>query len=470
MSVGSRMHDDYLYMSPELERGREGFGLRRRRDRHSPPAEMIIDKHTRRSRGKHGEEEEHEWEVEIDRSRHRPRHHRLHHDELYLTRPRRHRSLPRPVEREEIVISREESPRRVTEREELIVRHETDAASEASYHVEPNPIRAPPIHQEVVTHHRHIDHGYSSVPPPRRREASRRRDIEEIDIKRRHRESRDFDATRETDLEVSIRHKEDSREGGRSHPTLAIREHPRDSRDEEDIRHEAEFYNRRTMGRAQMGEAYNGATRDWNILDVPPGTKRVTMDGIGGASQEVTWQRYNGVRRSKFIPETEERGSDRLHKREHDRDFEKGRGSVGRRFVGVKDRKDELWTEITKDLVVPEAIETLGYAYEETPNFFYIFDYLHYDDVAELVDLSEDVRRRRRDRIREIQRERSIPPVTALPIPPGPPPISKALPERPTRAYWDEDRVRETEIIFDDHYHRRRRSRHRSPTTVDIRW
>ncbi len=29
------------------------------------------------------------------------------------------------------------------------------------------------------------------------------------------------------------------------------------------------------------------------------------MDGVGGASADVTWQRYNGVRRAKFILERE---------------------------------------------------------------------------------------------------------------------------------------------------------------------
>lgn len=37
-----------------------------------------------------------------------------------------------------------------------------------------------------------------------------------------------------------------------------------------------------------------------------------------------------------------------------------------------------MWTEITKDLVVREAIEELGYEYEETKQFFYIMDYLRY--------------------------------------------------------------------------------------------
>ena len=38
----------------------------------------------------------------------------------------------------------------------------------------------------------------------------------------------------------------------------------------------------------------------------------------------------------------------------------------------------EMWTEITKDLVTKEAIEYAGYAYEETPEFFYVMEYLRY--------------------------------------------------------------------------------------------
>jgi hypothetical protein len=37
-----------------------------------------------------------------------------------------------------------------------------------------------------------------------------------------------------------------------------------------------------------------------------------------------------------------------------------------------------MWTEITKDLVLREAIEELGYRYEETKWFYYIMDYLRY--------------------------------------------------------------------------------------------
>ncbi|KAL4808749.1 hypothetical protein BDV18DRAFT_133106 [Aspergillus unguis] len=83
------------------------------------------------------------------------------------------------------------------------------------------------------------------------------------------------------------------------------------------------------------------------------------------------------------------------------------RGKVGPRYIGVKDRRERLWTEITKDLVVREAIERAGYEYEEFDSVYYIFSYLHPDDVDALVDHSDAIRRARRRRIQEIQRERS---------------------------------------------------------------
>lgn len=141
------------------------------------------------------------------------------------------------------------------------------------------------------------------------------------------------------------------------------------SRLEADVAAEAEYYSRRAEERGYMGEAYNGATRDWTIVDVPPGTERVTMDGVGGASAEITWQRYNGVRRAKFVPEREER----------DMQLYDGRGEMtNRRFVAERDRVRDMWTEITKDLVVREAIEQCGYEFDETEFFFYVMEYLRY--------------------------------------------------------------------------------------------
>ena len=114
-----------------------------------------------------------------------------------------------------------------------------------------------------------------------------------------------------------------------------------------------------------MGEAWNGATRDWAIVDVPPGTNRVQMDGVGGASQEISWQRYNGVRRANFNPDS---GGPPASMPE----------DLRRKFVGVRPKEDSMWTEITKDLVVREALEGSGYEFEETEYFYYVMEYLRY--------------------------------------------------------------------------------------------
>ena len=178
-----------------------------------------------------------------------------------------------------------------------------------------------------------------------------------------------------------------------------------DIRDDES---EADYYAGRVNDRAYIGEAYNGATKDWSIVDVPPGTERVRMDGVGGGSEEITWQKFNGVRRSKFIPEREretiresssraiqapsrekdtldiEISSSRRRKggAVYEREYERIEETNNDRRVGMprgpKNRVGTLWTEITKDLVVKEAIEELGYDYEETEYFYYIIRYLQY--------------------------------------------------------------------------------------------
>lgn len=166
---------------------------------------------------------------------------------------------------------------------------------------------------------------------------------------------------------------------------------------------EAESITGRIDARGRMGEAWNGATRDWAIVDVPPGTERVKMDGVGGGSAEVTWQRYNGVRRSKFIPDRDdspdmpvatqpeparESSRERLSvqiydSKRHNREVEVD--DVRDRRISIRDdgrhshrKRDGMWTEITKDLVNREAVERLGYEYEETEWFFYVMKYLSY--------------------------------------------------------------------------------------------
>lgn len=170
-----------------------------------------------------------------------------------------------------------------------------------------------------------------------------------------------------------------------------------------DFDDEARYITSKIDSRGQMGEAYNGITKDWTIIDVPPGTERVRLDGAGGASAEVTWQKYSGVRRSQFIPERDERSvvsassaSDRDHDRERDRErdrdardsrlsiqiYNERGGDEREKRISIhgsqNPRRSEMWTEITKDLVTREAIEELGYDYEETEYFFYIMQYLRY--------------------------------------------------------------------------------------------
>lgn len=43
-----------------------------------------------------------------------------------------------------------------------------------------------------------------------------------------------------------------------------------------------------------------------------------------------------------------------------------------------KPKPKEMWTEVTKDLVSREAIEKVGYEFDETDDFFYVLEYLQY--------------------------------------------------------------------------------------------
>ena len=262
-------------------------------------------------------------------------------------------------------------------------------------------INAPTIHQEVITHHRHIDHGFevsrpriierppSPPSPPLApiRPRERARSEERIEISRVQTRN---GVTEAEDIVI------DRRDGPTSGSMTPYRPPP--GRDpyydprrepqrgyERDVQEEADYYNSRAMDRSYIGEASHGATRDWTEVDVPPGTSRVRMDGAGGGSQEITWQRYNGMRRSKFIPDGMDDGYDNrpvplptpLPGALAPISPASG-GEIGRRFGRERDPKEGMWTEVTKDLVIEEAIREMGYEYEETENFYYIIAYLRY--------------------------------------------------------------------------------------------
>lgn len=270
-------------------------------------------------------------------------------------------------------------------------------------------------------------------PPPLRRERVRERETEidiftsrnetEVDIHKRNRSrsrprQRPAPASRpsyyddeviiQSDrdrLQVDIEHKHNHRRSRSVAPPAPAPARP-------DYAEESEYITGKIDSRGRMGEAWNGATKDWTIVDVPPGTERVKMDGVGGGGAEVTWQRYNGVRRAKFVPERDSTTvsasstsvNEPLREAVSERDrlsvqiYDKHRdGSRDRTIVedvhdtriSIRDRdrdrdrrpakkQQEMWTEITKDLVLREAIERLGYEYEETEFFFYVMEYLRY--------------------------------------------------------------------------------------------
>ncbi|EEP78900.1 predicted protein [Uncinocarpus reesii 1704] len=414
-----RVSDEFVHVPRDVERERDEVRIRRREHR-SPPVSFEFDERIVHKRGKsrprehtfRREEDEvvirerdydsdnfsrrprqrptghlHEIDVEIDHGRHK--------DEILYRNISRERPRPKLDEREDIFIHHEDRRAgrgRQLEKDEVIIRRNVDRSSSRESSIAPQrSIHAPPIHQDVITHHRHIEHG------------RRGRGIDDLEII--HRRGNDYKSPpparpRFEDRDQVMTSHTTTRGSGqeRDRDVLVVRDrdHHHDSRDRADIAAEADYYNRRATAGSSIGEAYNGATQDWSIIDVPPGTKRVTLDGVGGASQEISWQRYNGVRRSKFNVEGDEYSS------EYDK------AGIGKRYMGVKNRKDKLWTEITKDLVIEEALEKAGYEYEETEHFFYVFSYLRYDDVAHLVRISEDFRRARRERIREIQAERAI--------------------------------------------------------------
>jgi len=206
---------------------------------------------------------------------------------------------------------------------------------------------------------------------------------------------------------------------------------------------ESEYITSVVDGRGRMGEARGGATKAWTIVDVPPGTERIRMDGAGGARTDTTWSKYSGVRRTKFIPERDDspaKGERLSLILDREREIEIDR-VTDRRITRspAPPQPKEMWTEITKDLVEREAIDELGYKYEETDDFFYIMDYLKYDEVLHLTELSDEIRRskrRARDNLR-FDRERDYY-------------------EEIDRRHYDtrrpqrrDERVRETEVIYD---------------------
>lgn len=246
----------------------------------------------------------------------------------------RARSRSRDSE-DEIIIRRDERQGRRGEetRQEIIIRRSSQSRSPSPVESvrtapppapapappppEPQVIYAPQIHQEVITHHRHIDHGYEvrlpprrepvysrppstpSPPPPPPPEPVRERSEERIEIRRT-----------------------DTRNGRRMEEDIIIDRHERERSE-------------------------------------PPPPVRTRGQSVD-IRDEVDYRRDWAVRPYKE-PEPEPEPP-----------------AIGPRYGRQRDPRDGLWTEVTKDLVVREAIEEMGYEYEESDDFYYIFKYMGY--------------------------------------------------------------------------------------------
>lgn len=338
--------------------------------------------------------------------------------------------------------------------------------------VSPEPVRAPPIHQDVITHHRHIDHGFEGVRLPRAPSPevrSRRSSFDEVDIHHRsskggrkseddvvykHRyvnededeeeeEEEEDDEIEEDDESISptskpsidfsnpwdhkkasTHHKPRSLEreemsmSGKSAKTRGHRNIPRGFELDKEIEEEevVEVHEKPSIPTSRV--LSKSTTDEWSAADTPSKIEAAEMSGALSVIEVAP----------KHAVEEE---------LELERDVE-----IGQQIE--KEPHDERWTEITKELVVREAIERLGYEFEEARKYYYVFSFLEQRDIDELIELSDQIRSARRRRIREMQRERA-----SLPPPrPRRSSLVERLPTRPPRM-MGERRVREREWIID---------------------
>ncbi|KAG5993052.1 hypothetical protein E4U54_003482 [Claviceps lovelessii] len=471
-----------------------------RRPRSPSPVRVREERLVRRPRSEsphfhghaHSHEHEHSRTRVVERQRERER------ERVRSPSVERRRRRSPSVQSVRFVERRRRSPSPVKEHiHTRIIQREKEREPTPSPSPPPRPspppvIRGPVIEREVITHYTDIDHGViraklPSPPPPRPRAPTQPREREtDIDISlSKNRTEVDVDIHRSTS-----RHRSPSRER-RSHyhddELVLRRDMDRVRIDDRRRSHsagpaaspaddeEADYISGKIDSRGRIGEAYHGATRDWTIVDVPPGTEKVRMDGVGGASTETNWSKYSGVRRTKFIPE---RDGALVPARQSSPPTSRGGRDHRSSSVAVYDREREIdvdvdierrvtrtpapppppppppsrdmWTEITKDLVCREAIEEMGYRYEETKWFFYIMDYLKYDEVLQLTELSSRIRRHRR-RHREAEWERDYMddwyrrhPRNHYEQRPHPHPHHRVYDYE-----WDDERIREREFVSD---------------------
>ncbi|KAJ5775281.1 uncharacterized protein N7511_000292 [Penicillium nucicola] len=263
-------------------------------------------------------------------------------------------------------------------------------------------IHVPPIHQDVFTHHRHIDHGFENehlphAPSPRLREKG---SFDEIDI---HHRKKQGGRMSEEDIVIKHRNSEESL-SPTSHPSVDFHD-PWEHATSASHRAEpiddgiASLATARSFSRSRQAASSIHDLEDEIEIDSTE-TEIRAPKGLDGWSAVQALTREEAIEMTGALDVVEVKP-----RRSSVEEAESGR--VAQQIMEPKSARDDRWTEITKKLVVREAIEDMGYEYEESRGYYYIFSYLKPEDIDELVDLSDAIRSARRRRITEIQRERS---------------------------------------------------------------
>ncbi|KAJ5795117.1 hypothetical protein N7457_001716 [Penicillium paradoxum] len=238
-----------------------------------------------------------------------------------------------------------------------------------------------PIHQDVYTTHRHIDH--------------------EEDILLKHSDSEDS-LTPEDSISPTSGPSMDFHDPWDGATRSRHRRRPKPLDDESEITYREEINalpSKREVEEvieiedARIVEKAPQSTDDWSVVHAPSKTEAIEMTGALDVLE--VQPRHAPVDEVKV-------------------------GRVAQQVTEPKEPRNDRWTEIAKRLVVREAIEEMGFEYEETRTCYYIFSYLKPEDIDELVELSDEIRSDRRRRIRDIQRERAYVPPIAVPAPMAP--------------------------------------------------
>ncbi|EKV10772.1 hypothetical protein PDIG_55030 [Penicillium digitatum PHI26] len=268
-------------------------------------------------------------------------------------------------------------------------------------------IHMPPVHQGLFTHHRHSGHGHKDTRTLRMRNPdlrSQRGGFDEIEIQ--HQRMRGGRMSEET---IALKHR-DSEESLAPEDSISLTSSPTVNFKDPWERETISVNLRRPKPLEDESElAYSHGTSDASSMrdveeDVVAESIRIVKKAPRGTDD---WSVVHPPSPDEAIEMTGALGVVDVKPRHVSVD-EVETGRTARKFIYPEKTQNDQWTEIAKRMVVREAIEQMGYEYEETRTCYYIFSYLKSEDIDELVELSDEIRSARRRRIRDIQQERAF--------------------------------------------------------------